>query len=74
MLIDCWYCHTPIDIDESVEGHTEIHKNCLMELVTGGAWDAFVYRAEAQKQRHRTAIAQIDNRLSEQEAAILATA
>lgn len=72
MLI-CWYCDYPIDVDESIEGHAEIHKDCLLELATNGAFDAFVQRAERLKREHAAAIDKLNTAVAQRETAILAT-
>lgn len=74
MLTICWYCDYPIDVDESIEGHSEIHKDCLLELASGGSFDAFVQRAERLKREHVAAINKLTEAVARREAAILASA
>lgn len=72
MLEICWYCDSPIDVDEAVEGQVQIHKDCLLGLATSGSWDSLVARSEQQKEQHRLAIVQIDRNLRAREITILA--
>jgi len=72
MLTICWYCDSPIDVDEAVEGHTEIHADCLLELSSGGSWATFLERADRQREHHTQAITRIDQVVAGRRAALLA--
>lgn len=74
MMNICWLCDSPIDIDEAIEGHVEAHAECLLELITGGAWYTFMARCEQQVQQHERAIMTIRGALLVRKATILATA
>jgi hypothetical protein len=74
MMEICWYCDWPIDVDESIEGHVEIHTECLIECETGGSWAIREARWQAEQDRHRRQIVRIDRLLTEQRNAILRSA
>lgn len=70
----CWACGYPIDVDESIEGHAQIHKDCLLEIHTNGRWDSIVETVQRRKLQYLTAVNNLDRRLINQEAALLASA
>jgi len=69
----CWYCDYPVDVDESIEAHKEIHKDCLLELATSGGWDVFVSRCEQRRRRCEAEILLIAQIVARRESAILST-
>lgn len=70
----CWACHYPVDVDESTEGHSEIHKECLLELQSNGNWVNFRTRIERRKAAHLMTVARLNQLMKNEEGRLLATA
>lgn len=74
MLELCWYCQTMIDVDEAIEGHAEIHADCLLELCSGGSWAIFIARTDNQRREYERQITRVNKTVEERRALLLSSA